>query len=206
VKLVVGLGNPGRRYATTRHNVGFRIVERLARDLEIGLDQERFEGRFGSGPLPLPDGGSLDVALLEPQTFMNRSGDSVGEAVQVLEIADPGADLLLVFDDVDLPFGRIRIRPRGGSAGHRGLGHVIEVLGHRDFPRLRLGVGRPEGPHGTVEYVLQGFSPQEEAGLEARIAEAAAAIRAIYVESLSVAMNRYNRDPAAADREAGEES
>jgi len=206
VKLVVGLGNPGRRYVNTRHNVGFRIVERFARDLGIGLEQDRFEGRFGCGSLPLPDGGSLDVALLEPQTFMNLSGDSVGEAVQTLAIADPGEDLLLVFDDVDLPFGRIRIRPRGGSGGHRGLGHVIEVLGHGDFPRLRFGVGRPEGPHGTVEHVLQGFSSDEEAGLAARVADAVAAIRAIYAEGLPGAMNRYNRDPAAVDREAGEES
>ncbi len=206
MKLVVGLGNPGRRYFHTRHNVGFRIVTRLARDLGIALEQERFEGRFGSGSLPLPDGSSLSIALLEPQTFMNRSGDSVGEAVRTLAIADPGEDLLLVFDDVDLPFGRIRIRPRGGSAGHRGLGHVIEVLGHQAFPRLRFGVGRPQGPQGTPEHVLEGFSSDEGAGLEARIADAALAIRAIYVEGLPVAMNRYNRDPAAADREPGEES
>jgi PTH1 family peptidyl-tRNA hydrolase len=183
VKLVVGLGNPGRRYAVTRHNVGCRIVERFADDCGIDLGGLRFGGRFGRGPLDRPGGAALDVAVLEPQTYMNLSGER---------------DLIVAVDDVDLPFGRLRIRPRGGAAGHRGLSHVIERLGHGDFPRLRFGVGRPTVAMDIADYVLQGFSTEEEAVVESRIAEAASAIRVVLVAGLTVAMNRYNRDPAAA--------
>jgi len=198
VKLVVGLGNPGRRYAATRHNVGCRIVERFAHACGIDLGGSRFGGRFGRGPLDRPGGAALDVAVLEPQSYMNLSGDSVCEALRFLPVEEPGRDLIVAVDDVDLPFGRLRIRPRGGAAGHRGLSHVIECLGHGDFPRLRFGVGRPTVAMDTADYVLQRFATEEEAVLEGRIAEAASAIRVVLVDGLTVAMNRYNRDPAAA--------
>jgi PTH1 family peptidyl-tRNA hydrolase len=204
MKLVVGLGNPGPRYAATRHNVGFRVVERFADDLGIALSSDCFEGRFGRGPLALPEAEPLDVAILEPLTWMNLSGDAVVEAISGLGLENPGADLLVALDDVDLPFGRIRIRPRGGSGGHRGLEHVIERLGHRDFPRLRFGVGRPGASGDTVEHVLDSFSPDEEAALPQRVAHAAEAVRAVLVDGLPAAMNRYNRDPAAAPSEVPE--
>jgi PTH1 family peptidyl-tRNA hydrolase len=198
VKLVVGLGNPGRRYALTRHNVGSRIVERFADEHAIALTTPRFGGRFGRGTVAGPGGLRLDVGALEPQTYMNLSGDSVSEALRFLPVEDAGCDLLVVLDDVDLPFGRLRIRARGGAAGHRGLAHIIERLGRSDFPRLRFGVGRPAGPLDTADYVLQPFSPYEEEVLDARIAEAVEALEAILVEGLTPAMNRYNRDPAPA--------
>jgi PTH1 family peptidyl-tRNA hydrolase len=189
VKLVVGLGNPGPRYAGTRHNVGFRVVEAFAARHHIALTDSRFDGRFGSGP------GAASVAeplaVLEPGTFMNRSGGSVAEAVGDLEI-DPGRDLLVVFDDADLPFGRLRLRGHGGDGGHNGLGDVLTWLETREVPRLRVGIGRPEGPMDTRDWVLGGFSPDEEAALPDLLRRAADAIDCFAAEGVVAAMNRFN--------------
>jgi PTH1 family peptidyl-tRNA hydrolase len=204
VKLIVGLGNPGRRYALTRHNIGCRVVERFADDHAIDLTGRKFGGLFGRGPVADPGGSRLDVGILEPETYMNLSGDCVSEALRFLPVEDLGSDLLVVLDDVDLPFGRLRIRKWGGAAGHRGLAHIIERLGCSDFPRLRFGVDRPSGPLDTADYVLQRFSPDEEGVLDGRIAEAAEALEAILIEGLTPAMNRYNRDPASAAEDAPE--
>lgn len=199
MKLVVGLGNPGRRYAATRHNVGFRVVERFAARHAIALDAQRFGGRFGRGRL-VPDAGApLDVGVLEPLTFMNRSGAAVAEALAALPVAEPAQDLMLAFDDVDLPFGRLRLRLGGGAGGHRGLADVIEVLGRRDLPRLRFGVGRPAVPMDTTDWVLTEFSEAEEAALPGRVDAAADALECALVDGVQAAMNRFNRDPAAAD-------
>lgn len=191
MKLVVGLGNPGPRYAATRHNVGFRVVEHFAASRGIPLERRRFGGAFGRGAV-----GGVDVALLEPLTWMNLSGDSVAEALGSLPVEDPARDLLVVLDDVDLPFGRLRLRPRGGGGGHRGLEHVIGRLGHGDFARLRFGVGRPQGVLDTADWVLTPFSPDEERVLRKRIPEAADAVEAVLLEGLVAAMNRYNADPS----------
>lgn len=196
MKLVVGLGNPGARYATTRHNVGFRVVERWASQRGLPLDDERFGGRFGSGTLATAD-GPLDVAVLEPLDYMNRSGAPVAAALAELPVSDPSADLLIVLDDVDLPFGRLRLRPSGSAGGHRGLADVIEALGSSDLPRLRFGVGRPQGLVDTVEWVLAPFSSQEEAQLDEALAEAAAAVDAALCEGIGRAMNVVNRAPAS---------
>jgi len=192
VKLVVGLGNPGPRYAPTRHNVGFRVVDWLATRSGIALDEERFGGRFGRGRLAGEDAG-----LLEPLTWMNLSGDAVVEALAELPVGPPADDLLIVVDDVDLPFGRLRLRPAGGGGGHRGLDHVLERLGTRDVPRLRFGIGRPEGDGDTRDWVLTPFSPDEERALEEHLPRAADAIEAAFSEGLAAAMNQYNTDPAS---------
>ena len=196
MKLVVGLGNPGPRYAATRHNVGFRVVERFAHELQIPLGDHRFGGRFGRASATL-GGIRLDVGVLEPESFMNRSGEVVREALRLLPVEEIGRDLLVVLDDVDLPFGRLRLRPAGGSGGHLGLADLIACLGRDDFARLRFGVGRPEVPMETSSWVLQRFSPEEEARLAARIDAAATAIEAALAEGVEAAMNRVNRDPAA---------
>jgi PTH1 family peptidyl-tRNA hydrolase len=198
VKLVVGLGNPGPRYAATRHNVGFRVVERFAARRGIALDQHRFGGRFGRASVALPAGAALDVGVLEPERFMNRSGQVVAEAVGWLPIGPLERDLLIVFDDVDLPFGRLRLRPGGSAGGHRGLSDVIACLGRDDFPRLRFGVGRPAVPMETADWVLQPFSADEQAQLAERIDAAAAAVEDALALGVAAAMNRVNRDPAAA--------
>ena len=201
MKLVVGLGNPGRRYQATRHNVGFRIVERFAASRGIELGERRFEGRFGRGSVPVAGAASLDVGILEPQTWMNHSGRSVAEALGALPVDDPPQDLLVVLDDVDLPFGRLRVRPAGGAGGHRGLADVIEALGRSDLPRLRFGVGRPEIPLETADWVLQPFSEEEAAELPARIATASEALGVALLEGVPAAMNRFNPDPASAPPE-----
>lgn len=191
--LLVGLGNPGSRYAATRHNVGFRVVERWASRHRIQLDQERFGGRFGRGWAQRRDATAMDVAVLEPLAYMNRSGACVAAALEGLAIPDPSGALLIVLDDVDLPFGRLRLRPSGSAGGHRGLADVIATLGRSDLPRLRFGVGRPPGALDTADWVLQPFSAQEAADLDARVEAAAAAVDAALFEGVVAAMNHVNR-------------
>jgi len=188
VGLVVGLGNPGPEYADTQHNVGFRVVERLAERHGIGLRRERrFSGLFGDG---IANG--VAVGLLEPHTWMNLSGQAVLAAVDALPIGDLASDLVVVYDDLDLPFGRLRVRPGGGAGGHNGLADIQERLGRSDFPRVRFGIGRPPPGEDPVEYVLAPFAAEQRAALDARIALAADAIEAILAEGVAIAMNRFN--------------
>ena len=193
MKLVVGLGNPGPRYAKTRHNAGFRVAECFAARHAIALDSERFGGLFGRGRVALPGGEPLDVGVFEPQEFMNLSGDAVALALSKLPVEDPSRDLIVALDDVDLPFGRLRLRAGGGAAGHKGLAHVIERLGRSDLPRLRFGIGRPLTPIDVTDWVLERFSPEQEQALPGLLASAADAIDAWLGEGLAAAMNRYNR-------------
>ncbi len=224
MKLVVGLGNPGARYAATRHNIGARIVERFAADHGIEIAARRFESRFGRGRMVMPASGTpetptepparaplsrateplaeppaepleLDVALLIPETLMNRSGSALCAALRDLPVSDIRADLLVVVDDLDLPFGRLRIRPRGGSAGHRGLEDIADRIGSSDFPRLRFGIGRPAAGIDAADWVLRDFSREEEAVLAERIPTAAEAVGSILVGGVVPAMSRYNRAP-----------
>jgi peptidyl-tRNA hydrolase, PTH1 family len=197
VKLVVGLGNPGSRYAKTRHNAGFRIAECFAARHAIPLDSERFGGLFGRGRIAFPGCEPLDVGVLEPQEFMNLSGDPVALALSKLPVEDASRDLIVALDDVDLPFGRLRLRASGGAAGQKGLAHLIERLGRSDLPRLRFGIGRPQTPMDVTDWVLQRFSPEQEQALPALLATAADALDAWLRDGLAEAMNRFNR---AADR------
>jgi PTH1 family peptidyl-tRNA hydrolase len=198
------LGNPGPRYASTRHNVGFRIVERFAEAHDIALAsrrlgwlfRRRIRGRFGCGTVAAPEGRTVEVGVLAPGTYMNLSGEAVLEALRLFPVGDVSQDLLVALDDVDLPFGRLRLRPGGGSAGHKGLAHVTLRLGRSDFPRLRFGVGRPPGSLDTTDHVLEPFSPDQERVLDDRIGVAVEAIEAALVEGVAAAMNRYNREPA----------
>jgi PTH1 family peptidyl-tRNA hydrolase len=212
MKLVVGLGNPGARYAATRHNIGARIVDRFAVDRGIPLVEHRFESRFGKGRISPPAGSppeasaedsanrqTLDVAVLIPETYMNHSGNAVAAAVSGLPVEDIRTDLLVVVDDLDLPFGRLRIRPRGGSAGHRGLEDITEQIDRSDFPRLRFGIGRPEPEIDPVDWVLRAFSSAEEAALAEQIPLAAEAIGSILIDGVVASMNRYNRGPESGD-------
>jgi len=202
MKLVVGLGNPGTSYAATRHNIGARIVDRFAADRGVALSDRRFQSRFSLAQIPATPGvapahETLDVALLIPETYMNRSGAAVAAAVRDLPVADIARDLLVVVDDLDLPFGRLRIRPRGGSAGHRGLEDIAERIGSTDYPRLRFGIGRPESESDPVDWVLDPFSDEEEVALEQRIPLAAEAVGSILCDGVVAAMNRYNRGSEA---------
>ena len=187
MKMIVGLGNPGRQYAATRHNLGFMVVDEVARRLQGGERRSRFRADL----VEARDDGE-NVVLIKPQTYMNLSGTSVREAMRWYKTSLD--DLLVILDDIDLPFGAIRMRPDGGSGGHNGLKSIITDLGSPEFARLRLGVGRGSG--GATGQVLSRFSPDEERQLP-EIIEAAANCTLNWVRHGAIAaMNRCNRKPA----------
>jgi PTH1 family peptidyl-tRNA hydrolase len=186
---VVGLGNPGPRYAATRHNIGFRILERFGEEHGISLLSRRFFGLYGSGHV-----GDLAVGLLAPQTFMNHSGQAVAAALQALPELSPAADLLVIYDDLDLPSGRIRLRLAGGAGGHGGMADIIDALDTRDFARLRFGIGRPPPGWDVIDHVLTPFFAEEE-GLSDRITAAVRAVEVALFEGPVAAMDRFNREP-----------
>ncbi len=196
MRLVVGLGNPGPRYEDTRHNVGFRLVERFAKRCSIALNEARYDGRLGRGWLP---GRGEEVGVFEPLRYMNCSGDPVAQALAGLGVEDPAQDLLVVYDDVDLPFGRLRLRPAGGAGGHNGVSDIIEALDSQSFARLRFGVGRSDAILDTADWVLAPFSSQEAAAIPGRLAVGAEAIEISLLEGVEVAMNRFNRAEPDAD-------
>ena len=188
MKLVIGLGNPGPEYAETRHNVGFRIVERLAARHAIRLRRERrFHGLFGDGVVR-----GVAVGVLEPLTWMNLSGRAVVAAVDALPLGDLASDLVVAYDDLDLPFGRLRVRAGGSAGGQKGLADIQERLGRSDFPRLRFGIGRPAPGEDPVEHVLAPFAEPERAALDAHLDLAADALAAILDDGVAAAMNRFN--------------
>lgn len=183
--LVVGLGNPGPSYGATRHNVGFAVCDRLAWRWRAQPWQEACSSRVAAAGF-----AGETVLLAEPQTYMNRSGEALRALVGWTGL---GADrVLIVHDDLDIPFGRLRIRTGGGTAGHNGLRSIMEALGTGDFLRLKVGIGRPEGAGETAEYVLSPFSPEEQPELPGLLERAADAVECIIVEGPSRAMNRYH--------------
>lgn len=196
--LVVGLGNPGKSYEDTRHNVGFAVVDALARAAGADAWREKFSGFVARGRL-----GSTDLALLKPQTFMNLSGQSVQPAAAFFKV--PAVSVLVVHDELDLPFGELRLKQGGGHAGHNGLRSIIERLGTADFGRLRVGIGRPPpGYRGDVaSYVLSRFDPVERAQIDDLYASARAALEAVAAVGLGAAMNRVNARPRAPRGGAG---
>ena len=165
--LIVGLGNPGKEYERTRHNIGFMALTRFA--AANGL---RFSGRRMQAEVATGQADGKAVVLARPQTFMNDSGTSVGQLVRWYKV--PTRRLLVVYDEVDLPFGTLRIRPSGSAAGHKGLSSIIAALGTSDIPRLRLGIGRPPGGGKAMGHVLKLFAPSERERLEKEILPAAA--------------------------------
>ncbi len=184
--LIVGLGNPGREYADNRHNVGYRCVEHLA-----SAHGMSFNRRHKSNLVSLGTILQRSVILASPRTYMNKSGGPVAALVRFYSV--PLNRLLVVYDDLDLPLGTTRLRPSGGSGGHRGLRSVIKGLGSQEFPRLRIGIGRPPGRMDPADYVLQDFSEREERVLERTLDQGTAAIEAWLSEGTEEAMNRYNR-------------
>jgi len=187
--LIVGLGNPGPEYEGTRHNVGFDVVERLAARANVSFRSD--SGLEASVAAAVIEG--RHVLLVKPQTFMNRSGRTVEAALDRFDALEPGADLLVVFDDMDLPTGRIRLRPSGGAGGHRGIGDILTVLETKAVPRLRFGVGHPgkSGPS-VIDWVLAPFPEEEVDKLEGAIERAADAVEAVLAEGITAAMGRFN--------------
>jgi peptidyl-tRNA hydrolase, PTH1 family len=200
MKLIVGLGNPGREYRDTRHNVGFMVVDEIAR--RHGID-------WASGPSQLAETligkrfGAEPMMLAKPLTYMNNSGESVAGLVRYFNVAHD--ELFVVVDEAALPFGKLRARPRGSAGGHNGLKSIIERLGTTDFSRLRLGVGRGDGRRDLADHVLARFERSEQAELETLITRAADAAEMFAAEGISRVMNVYNPDaPASSDAEASD--
>ena len=194
MKLIVGLGNPGREYRETRHNVGFMVVEEIARRHGIG---------WAAGPSQITETmvgkkfGPEPVMLAKPLTYMNNSGDAVAGLARYYDIAHE--DLFIVVDEAALPFGKLRARARGSAGGHNGLKSVIERLGTTEFSRLRLGVGRGDGRRDLADHVLATFEKGEQADLETLITKAADAAEMFAAEGIARVMNAYNPDAKASD-------
>jgi PTH1 family peptidyl-tRNA hydrolase len=187
VKLIVGLGNPGRRHSQNRHNAGYQCLERIAQRHDMTMGKVMFKAYVARGQI-----GDYKVVLAKPLTFMNLSGLAVRPLLRWYHLALD--DLLVIVDDLDLPLGSIRLRQKGGSAGHKGMRSIIQALGGQDFPRLRIGIGRPL--HGQPEsYVLSDFTSDEWALMEGAFDRALAAVECFVTEGIAVAMNKANASP-----------
>ena len=196
MRLIVGLGNPGKEYRETRHNVGFMVADELAR---------RHQLTWAMAPAQVPETfvakrfGEPAWMLAKPLTYMNRSGEAVAALARYYDIAP--ADLLIVVDEVALPFTRLRARARGSAGGHNGLKSVIAGLGSTEFPRLRLGVGRGDARRDLADHVLAKFEKSEKADLETLITRAADAAEMFAVADIEKVMRTYNPDPTEPDNE-----
>jgi PTH1 family peptidyl-tRNA hydrolase len=193
MKLIVGLGNPGQNYASSLHNLGFMCVNHFARMHGIWLDKRRANARIGIGKV-----AGIGVVVARPHTYMNLSGQSVSKLVKKFKVSPD--DLIVIYDELDLPLGKIRIRLGGSSAGHKGIESIITEVGSQDFPRIRVGIGRPppdeQSPQVTdadiVTYLLSDLPPEIKATITQVIPRVSEAILCILTEGLTVAMNRYN--------------
>lgn len=186
--LIVGLGNPGKEYATHRHNVGFQVVDALARSHGLAFSRRKGLARVAEGRI-----GAQAVVLAKPQTFMNASGRSVARLSRTLGI--PTERILIICDDLDLPLGRLRLRPEGSSGGHGGLRSTIEALGTQAFARLRVGIDRPPGRQDPVDYVLTPFDAEQKPVMAEAIARAAAATECWLIDGIVAAMDCFNQQP-----------
>jgi len=186
MKLIVGLGNPGKDYARNRHNIGFRCLNYFARRHSLRFDRRQCRARLAVGEA----GGGL--LLAKPQTFVNVSGEVVARLVDKHNIAL--SDLLVIYDDLDLPPGKVRIRPKGGSGGHKGMKSIISALGSEDFARIRVGIGRParDDEDSIVNYVLGNFSPSEEKVIRSAVITVSEALECFLDQGIEAAMGKFN--------------
>ncbi|HAK75215.1 MAG TPA: aminoacyl-tRNA hydrolase [Sporomusaceae bacterium] len=185
MKIIVGLGNPGREYSATRHNAGFLVVDELARRWNCQNWKNKSNAQVAEFR------GAEQVLLVKPQTYMNLSGTSVGELARWYKV--DSEDIVVIFDDLDLPVGRLRLRMKGGSGGHRGIESLLTHLSKDTFARVRLGIGRPPEGWEVADYVLSRFTTEEEPLVEQAIAKAADAVESIIKVGLTKTMNLFNK-------------
>ncbi|MDY6833590.1 MAG: aminoacyl-tRNA hydrolase [Chloroflexota bacterium] len=186
MKLIVGLGNPGKPYSLTRHNLGFRCINHFSSRHGILVEKSSCRARIGIGEIY-----GMPLVLAKPQTFMNRSGEAVSGLIDRFGISLD--DLLVVHDDLDLPLGKMRIRHDGGTGGHKGIESIVACLGSREFVRLRVGIGRPQDEdQDVISYVLQQFDLQDRELVETTITRVAEAVDCILDEGIVGAMNKFN--------------
>jgi PTH1 family peptidyl-tRNA hydrolase len=183
--LIAGLGNPGRAYRLNRHNVGFMLVDRLAERLDLTFSRLQSQAMVTDGFYE-----NHKIILAKPRTYMNESGQAIGSLMRFYKL--PPEHLLVAYDDLDLPLGTLRLRPEGGSGGHKGIRSIIHHLGGQNFPRLRLGIGRPPGKMDAADYVLQDFSPEEREILDETLDRAVNAVQASVREGIDRAMTEFN--------------
>lgn len=183
MKVIVGLGNPGRKYSDTRHNIGFRVLEEIARRSSIEKEESRFDAIIGHICI-----GGEKVFLVKPLTYMNLSGKAVQPLMRWFKL--DLSDLIVIYDDMDLPPGTLRLRAQGGSGGHKGMASIIERLGSQEFARIRIGIGRPDNE--AIDWVLGKFSPTEQKLMEEVIGQAAGAVECWVKQGIERAMNEYN--------------
>ena len=186
--LIVGLGNPGREYRTSRHNIGFMVLDRLAEELETTFSRVKMNALMTAVRW-----NGERLILIKPQTYMNLSGQAVSSFKRFYKL--PLENILVVYDDVDLPFEALRMKPDGGDAGQKGVRSIIQQLGSKEFPRLRVGIGRPPGRTPVSDYVLQDFSSAEKDDLPFILDQAALAARHYIEHGLNSAMTRFNQQP-----------
>jgi len=193
LNLIVGLGNPGKTYAHNRHNIGFRCINHLARIHSIQVKKHQCQSQTGDGKI-----AGVEVLLAKPKTFVNLSGEAVGPLMRRYKIK--ANDLIVICDDLDLPLGKLRLRPGGSAGGHKGIKSIISTLGSKDFCRIKVGIDRPTRKDGTaitdedsiVNYVLSDFTPKEDDIIKSAIATVAEAVQCILTDGITAAMNKFN--------------
>ncbi len=188
MKLIVGLGNPGIEYQFTPHNIGFLAVDRIAERCGVLVDNRHCKALTGRGRI-----GNEEILLAKPETYMNLSGMSVLELVRKYESVDPQKDLIVIYDELDLPLGMIRIRPRGSSAGHNGMQSIINALQTEEVQRIRIGAAPDDPKKGGAKYILSPFRKSQLVAVDEALDLTAKAVETIIAEGISVAMNRFNR-------------
>jgi PTH1 family peptidyl-tRNA hydrolase len=190
MKVIVGLGNPGGSYARSRHNVGFWVVDRLAEKHRLRFSRREYKSQVAEGRV-----GEERVMLMKPQTYMNLSGEALQRARRALRLEPE--QFLVVYDDLDLSVGRLRVARSGGAGGHHGVESIIEALGSKEFPRIRVGIGRPGNRGANVDYLLDSLTPEEASTLSESVARAADAAEVVVCDGIAAAMNRFNAAPKA---------
>ena len=190
--IIAGLGNPGREYAHTRHNIGFMVVDRMAEKFDIPRCQKKFDNLFGAGEIK-----GVRVVLATPMAYMNRSGPPLMALARYFKI---NLDhVLVIHDDIDILFGNLKIKTKGGHGGHNGLKSIIDAAGGNDFPRIRVGIGRPDTHREVTDHVLGNFSEGETRQLDAVVACAAEAAQTIIEKGFTVSMNQFHRKCVGSD-------
>lgn len=184
--IVAGLGNPGKGYSSSRHNIGFMVVDELAKGLGVSLKKKGFRSHYAQGSIE-----EKRLLLLKPDTYMNRSGEALSDVFEFFKI--PTKDLIVVYDEMDLPLGNIRVKVGGGSAGHRGIESIISSLGQSDFIRVRVGIGKPVKKSQAIDHVLSQFEKDEKKLVNRTVDRAKDAVLEIVLSGAKNAMNKFNR-------------
>ena len=183
--IIVGLGNPEPEYSNTRHNMGFDVINKLAKENDISLNRTKFNAIYGTGIIE-----GEKVILIKPQTFMNLSGESIKEIVEYYNI--PIENIIVIYDDMDIEKGAIKIRKKGGPGSHNGMKSIVENLGSKDFPRIRIGIGKPDNDFDKINYVIGYVGKEEMEILRKGVKKAADAVTEILKNDVDTAMNKFN--------------